>query len=92
MTAELAPQAGALERRRHRTSVGTRTAQAASNCRLRTTSELRFAGDAEADVVAPVRRASVDHLIPLAFGGATTEQNLQILCGPCDRRKGASII
>ncbi len=33
-----------------------------------------------------------DHLIPLAFGGATTEQNLQILCGPCDRRKGASII
>jgi len=33
-----------------------------------------------------------DHLIPLAFGGATTEQNLQILCGPCNRRKGASII
>ncbi len=33
-----------------------------------------------------------DHLIPLAFGGATTEQNLQILCGPCNRRKGASIV
>ena len=33
-----------------------------------------------------------DHIIPLAFGGATTEQNLQILCGPCNRRKGASII
>jgi 5-methylcytosine-specific restriction endonuclease McrA len=33
-----------------------------------------------------------DHIIPLSKGGATTEENLQILCGPCNRRKGASIV
>ncbi len=27
-----------------------------------------------------------DHLIPLAFGGATTEQNLQILCPATDAK------
>ncbi|MGO4597473.1 HNH endonuclease [Terrabacter sp. 2RAF25] len=32
-----------------------------------------------------------DHVIPLAMGGGTTPENLQILCGPCNRRKGASI-
>jgi HNH endonuclease len=32
-----------------------------------------------------------DHVIPVAFGGATSPDNLQILCGPCNRRKGASI-
>lgn len=32
-----------------------------------------------------------DHIIPVALGGATSEQNLQVLCGPCNRTKGASV-
>jgi len=32
-----------------------------------------------------------DHIIPIAYGGATTPENLQILCGPCNRRKGTSV-
>jgi 5-methylcytosine-specific restriction endonuclease McrA len=33
-----------------------------------------------------------DHIIPVAYGGASTSENLQILCGPCNRRKGASVV
>jgi 5-methylcytosine-specific restriction endonuclease McrA len=32
-----------------------------------------------------------DHVIPLALGGATSAENLQILCGECNREKGASL-
>lgn len=32
-----------------------------------------------------------DHIIPVSMGGATTEENLQILCGPCNRTKGSSV-
>lgn len=32
-----------------------------------------------------------DHLIPVALGGATSEQNLQLLCADCNREKGASL-
>jgi len=32
-----------------------------------------------------------DHVIPVALGGASSAENLQILCGPCNRRKGAGI-
>ena len=32
-----------------------------------------------------------DHVIPVSMGGASTPENLQILCGPCNRRKGASL-
>ena len=32
-----------------------------------------------------------DHIIPIAMGGATTAENLQILCGPCNRRKSAGL-
>ncbi|WCB95431.1 HNH endonuclease [Baekduia alba] len=32
-----------------------------------------------------------DHVIPIALGGADTIENLQVLCGPCNRAKGAHI-
>ena len=32
-----------------------------------------------------------DHVIPLALGGASTVENLQILCAPCNGRKGAAL-
>lgn len=32
-----------------------------------------------------------DHIIPVSMGGATSEQNLQILCGSCNRSKGSSV-
>jgi 5-methylcytosine-specific restriction endonuclease McrA len=31
-----------------------------------------------------------DHVIPLALGGASSVDNLQLLCGDCNRAKGAS--
>lgn len=32
-----------------------------------------------------------DHIIPVAHGGGNAEANLQILCGPCNRRKAAGL-
>jgi 5-methylcytosine-specific restriction endonuclease McrA len=32
-----------------------------------------------------------DHIIPFSMGGASTAENLQILCAECNRQKGASI-
>ncbi len=32
-----------------------------------------------------------DHIIPVVMGGATSEENLQILCASCNRTKGASL-
>jgi hypothetical protein len=32
-----------------------------------------------------------DHVIPVALGGASTAENLQLLCAPCNRDKGASL-
>jgi 5-methylcytosine-specific restriction endonuclease McrA len=32
-----------------------------------------------------------DHVIPLALGGATTPENLQLLCAGCNRAKGAAL-
>ena len=33
----------------------------------------------------------IDHIVPVVMGGATSGANLQILCGPCNRKKGASL-
>ncbi|HEY5184373.1 MAG TPA: HNH endonuclease [Actinomycetes bacterium] len=33
----------------------------------------------------------LDHVIPVSLGGSNDEGNLQILCGPCNRLKGASV-
>lgn len=32
-----------------------------------------------------------DHVIPVALGGASTVENLQLLCASCNREKGASL-
>jgi len=32
-----------------------------------------------------------DHVIPVALGGASTVENLQVLCAPCNQEKGASL-
>lgn len=32
-----------------------------------------------------------DHVIPVALGGASTPENLQLLCAPCNQRKGAAV-
>lgn len=31
----------------------------------------------------------IDHILPLALGGGSTRDNLQVLCRPCNRSKGA---
>ncbi len=32
-----------------------------------------------------------DHVIPFSLGGATSAKNLQLLCGDCNRAKGAAL-
>lgn len=33
-----------------------------------------------------------DHVIPRSLGGSSRAENLEVLCGACNRRKGASVI
>lgn len=37
------------------------------------------------------KRLSVDHIVPESKGGATTLENLQTMCRPCNSEKGASL-
>ena len=36
-------------------------------------------------------RLEFDHIIPVVAGGSSTERNVQLLCEPCNRSKGATI-
>jgi 5-methylcytosine-specific restriction endonuclease McrA len=36
-------------------------------------------------------RLQFDHVIPVAFGGGGTVENLQLLCATCNGAKGASL-
>ena len=36
--------------------------------------------------------ADVDHIVPKARGGSDDLRNLQVLCGPCNRSKGARLM
>jgi 5-methylcytosine-specific restriction endonuclease McrA len=33
----------------------------------------------------------LDHVIPIALGGATMMRNLVLACGPCNTKKGANV-
>lgn len=36
--------------------------------------------------------ASIDHILPLAVGGAHTQENVRYTCLPCNLRKGAKVL
>jgi hypothetical protein len=37
------------------------------------------------------QKLEYDHIVPLSKGGSNTERNIQLLCEPCNRAKGAVI-
>lgn len=38
------------------------------------------------------QRIEIDHVIPVALGGTNAFENLQLLCRPCNRRKGSRLV
>ncbi|MBA3654566.1 MAG: HNH endonuclease [Actinobacteria bacterium] len=38
-----------------------------------------------------VESLEVDHVLPRALGGTNDVENLQALCGPCNRKKGVKL-
>lgn len=54
--------------------------------------QLVFRRDGHACAVCGDRHElQLDHVIPVSLGGSSEPQNLEVLCGPCNRRKGASL-
>lgn len=37
------------------------------------------------------RNLEIDHIVPLSKGGTEDRSNLQTLCAPCNRKKGATV-
>jgi 5-methylcytosine-specific restriction endonuclease McrA len=60
-----------------------RSPRGASPCGVETRGAVSSGGSQE--------NLEFDHIIPLSQGGANTERNLQLLCEPCNRAKGAAI-
>ena len=40
------------------------------------------------DLVFPMRNLELDHIVPRSKDGSNTDDNLQLLCGYCNRKKG----
>ena len=40
----------------------------------------------------PIGKMQVDRIIPGAHGGRYEPGNVQLLCGPCNQRKGARLL
>jgi 5-methylcytosine-specific restriction endonuclease McrA len=41
--------------------------------------------------VVPQVDAEYDHILPWWYGGSGSERNCQVLCAPCNKRKGCSL-